>query len=208
MQLTISYGDHLRKMAGVPSINSNPKSNEFCIKQHSNPNPAVVCTKCYAFRALETYRQSAVAAYERNSILLSSGIIPINELPFLNASFARFHSFGELINMYHLQNFINFSIKNSFVKFGLWTKRTDIIRKVSKFPKNMVLIYSNPWLDRPMNVPELYHKVFNVVTGDYIQKTGIKTNCHGKCIECRKCYLSNTKIIIEHGRTGVGAGKL
>ena len=62
---------------------------------------------------------------------------------------------------------INIVNKNKHCNFTLWSKRNDIIKKYfdkNIKPKNLILIYSNPKLNKPMNKPPKYFdKTFNNV---------------------------------------------
>lgn len=63
-----------------------------------------------------------------------------------------------------------------------------------KLPNNMIMVYSNPIIDKIVKVPpKHFHKVFNVV-----RDADVKVNCAGKCINCLKCYKKNEEnCIIE-----------
>jgi hypothetical protein len=66
-------------------------------------------------------------------------------------------------------------------------------------PANLVLIYSNPRLDRIMErPPKAFDKVFNNVPKEYDGAA----NCTGqKCIECLACYThGGTDVIVEHAK--------
>jgi hypothetical protein len=61
----------------------------------------------------------------------------------------------------------------------------------------MILIYSNPRLDRIMErPPKAFDKVFNNVPKEYDGAA----NCTGqKCIECLACYRhGGVDVIVEH----------
>ena len=99
----------------------------------------------------------------------------------------RFHSHGELINSTHFYNFLLICECNPRCTFSLWTKRRNIVSsildKVGK-PKNLILIYSNPKLNKPLkNVPRHFDKTFNNITYD-----DPSINCHMKCKDCMMCY--------------------
>ena len=144
-------------------------------------------------------RKNCVPAFEHNSLLLSSRELQPAELPAVNAAIFRFHGHGELINSLHLRNLYAIADKNPTTIFALWTKRRDIIRKGARRPDNVVLIYSNPSLDRLMQRPPAgFDRVFNNVRADY---AGL-ANCDGqKCVDCRACYQHGGEtVIIEHAK--------
>ena len=194
-KLHISKGHF--KLEKIDNISTNTKSNDYCITQHKNKNS--ICFKCYSFKGLN-FRKAMKPLLENNSNLLSKNIIDINFLPTIYKIYFRFNSHGELINEIHLINLINIVNKNKHCNFALWSKRNDIIKKYfdkNIKPKNLILIYSNPKLNKPLlKLPKYFDKTFNNITKDKINDFNI--NCFEKCIDCLKCYThNNIKTIIE-----------
>jgi len=193
------------KLSGIPAINTNTVTNEFCIKMKDTDS---ICGSCYSHRMLNTYRKNCQPAFQHNSDLLSKSILIEDFLPVINSAFFRFNGHGELINMAHLINIVNICIKNPHTSFALWTKRKSLINNLFRFghrfsngsdklPDNLILIYSNPKVDCVQIEPPVhFHKVFNNVShGGYKNE-----NCTGqKCIECLACYKKDSGIdsIIE-----------
>ena len=140
---------------------------------------------------LYSYRRSCRKSFRHNSEILYK---PLEIIPVLNHAYIRIHSHGELINRIHYENILKIADKNPHCKFSLFTKRIDIIKHYPIIPKNLVIIYSNPALNKPIyEIPDYCHKVFNVIIDD-----SIKENCKGKCIDCLKCYKRpGNPIIIE-----------
>ena len=161
-KLHISKGSF--KLEKIDNISTNTKSNNYCIKQNKKQN--TICFKCYSFKGLN-FRKNMIPLLQNNSNLLSKNIIDINFLPTIYKIYFRFNSHGELINETHLINLINIVNKNKHCNFTLWSKRNDIIKKYfdkNIKPKNLILIYSNPKLNKPMNKPPKYFdKTFNNV---------------------------------------------
>lgn len=63
-------------------------------------------------------------------------------------------------------------------------------------PSNVILIYSNPKVDKVIKtVPKGFHKVFNVVSSEEVAEI----NCGArKCLECQRCYsFDTTSVIVE-----------
>jgi len=90
----------------------------------------------------------------------------------------------------NLDNYIKICKHYKATKFALWSKRKDIIKAYfnkHKKPKNLILIYSNDTINKPIKKPFGYFdKIFNTVSKDKFIK---KQNCTGqKCIDCLKCY--------------------
>jgi hypothetical protein len=187
------------KLDGFLSISTNTLTNAFC--QTRATNPSSVCGQCYSMSMLSTYRKSVSIALQRNTELLSSRPLSADELPIINAAMFRFNSHGELINTMHLQNLVAIVRHNSATTFTLWSKRIGLVRDYfarNPIPANMLLIYSNPFLDRIMDFPPVpFHKTFNVVNAGH---EVARQNCTGqKCIDCRRCYTIGdpTTTIVE-----------
>ena len=187
------------KLSGIPAINTNTITNPFCVKMSKSKK--TICGQCYSVSMLKTYRKNCQPAFQHNSDILSDSVLLPQFLPFLNYSFLRINGHGELINSVHLENIINICIKNSHCTVALWTKRKDLVApfiKDNKIPDNLILVYSNPTIDKPLSIPPVgFHKVFNNVTQ---KKYEASENCTGqKCQECLACYKKNSGIdvIIE-----------
>tara|TARA_E500000305_G_scaffold103529_1_gene99089 strand:- start:323 stop:952 length:630 start_codon:yes stop_codon:yes gene_type:complete len=184
--------------SAINSINVNTLTNEYCIKQSKNKNS--ICSVCYSINSLTSFRKNMVNPLQRNSELLSNNIIEFSLLPTILELYFRFDSHGELINLNHLQNYTNIALKNPHCNFALWSKRFDLIKKFfdnNQKPKNLILIYSNSKLDKPLNkLPKYFDKSFNNVTKE--NKDNFNINCNSKCVDCLLCYTHNeTKTIIE-----------
>jgi len=184
------------KMRNMWSINTNSLTNPFCCNR-SQTN--TICAYCYSRKMLKGLRASCVLAFEYNSKLLSSNVLPENILPVICKPILRFSAHGELLNLTHMKNYLNIARKNPKTIFGFWTKRLDIVTAQHlKFkPKNIIYIYSNPTINDPMPVvPKQFDKIFSVYTKDFLAgHKRIKINCkgvkEGGCINCRKCYSPN-----------------
>ena len=161
-QLHISKGAF--KMEGINNISSNTLTNEYCIKQKDKKD--IICNKCYYFKGLN-FRKSMVNVLQNNSELLSNSIIEWDNLPRIFDLYFRFSSHGELINLNHLENLNNICLKNPKTTFTLWSKRFDIVKKFfdnNEKPSNLILIYSNPILNKPLEkLPKYFDKTFNNV---------------------------------------------
>ena len=183
------------KMSGIPSLNTDTTTNEFCKKMSKTDT---ICGSCYSWRMMTTIRKNCQPRWKLNSDYLSAKVHDTDYLPKVDSIVARFKSHGELINKTHLLNLITICENQPLTTFTLFTNRRDLVQSVFKnrdIPNNMVLVYSNPKVDKPMDsVPLQFHKVFNVVTYD----SNI-VNCRGKCITCMKCYdtKDRTEQIIE-----------
>ena len=185
------------KLTGIPAYNTNTKSNEFCIRQKDTDT---ICGQCYSHKMLDTYRKSCIPAWQHNSDEFSDWI-DWDDLPVVNAAFVRLNGHGELINDTHYQNIIRLARKNPHTTFALWTKRASIVRQyqarpIHGMPTNLILVFSNPRIDKVIGVPRGFHKVFNNVS----KGSTAPQNCTGrKCMECLACYRkdSGIDVIVE-----------
>jgi len=202
--MTLHLSKMSGKLTGIPAYNTNTTSNEFCIRQKDTDT---ICGECYSHRMLATYRKSCIPAFERNSVAFAEWI-DWADLPFINAAFVRLNGHGELINETHFVNIIRLARKNPHTTFALWTKRASITRKFTKpyngknltlrrgVPNNLILVFSNPRINKVIGVPRGFHKVFNNVSKGSTEPQ----NCTGKkCIECLFCYRkdSGINVIVE-----------
>ena len=172
------------KMLDIPSINTSSLTNPFCIAKSKQD---IVCNKCYSNR-LTKLRPSLERKLLANGALLSSRELLPEELPKLNARYARFSSFGEIINVQHYLNLCAIAKHNPYTTFGLWTKRYNIIKKYPKV-ENIKYIFSVEKVDNdkplPAEILEFFDKTFSVVS------KGEPANCFGSCIDCLVCYTDN-----------------
>jgi len=142
-----------------------------------------------------------VPSFELNSKTLLQGKIYLNEMPKFNktSNIIRLHAHGELQNTQHLKNLLTIVKANPTKTFSLYTKRIDIINDIfakAKIPSNLIMVYSNPVIDKPITkVPMHFNKVFNVCRDKYKDRI----NCGAKsCNTCRLCYdKAKTNIIYE-----------
>ena len=189
------------KLEHIPAINTDTTSNAFCIREYQSGNPNKICVYCYSHNMLNTFRKNCVPAFKHNSDVLSESVLIPDCLPRINSAYFRFNGHGELINETHLLNLIAICEKNPDTNFALWTKRKNITNKVFRTypkPKNLILVYSNPIMDKVMTEPPTgFDKVFNNVSKPVYKSI---ENCTGqKCIECLACYKkdSGINVIVE-----------
>ena len=187
------------KLIGFKAISTNTLTNEYCQDMHKKGKD-IICGDCYSYIMLQSYRKNMQACLERNSKLLSGGVLHDQQLPTIMEIYYRFQAHGELINMNHLVNLMNITKKNPLTTFALWTKRNDLIQKYLKNnekPKNLILIYSNPKKSKIMSKPpKHFDKTFNTVLEHEHKEL---QNCTGqKCKYCLDCYkFNNVDTIVE-----------
>lgn len=118
-----------------------------------------------------------IAKYKANGEILSNRNLTESELGWLTVelgtrSIVRFHSFGELLNMIHLNNFVRIAKALPKTTFALWSKRIDLIKKLKDKPKNLILIYSTPRLDDSTLIPRKdLTKSFQCIERKLLRKT-------------------------------------
>jgi|SRR6056297_376246 len=196
--MTVSISKMSGKLQGIAAINTNTVTNEYCNKQYSRADPDNICTHCYSQNMLKTFRKNCQPSFERNSnVLASDKALDIPKIS-RNNNLIRFNGHGELINAAHFLNLCEIAAAYPTKTFALWTKRYDLVKPLlDKTPANMILVYSNPRIDKVMDTPPKgFDKVFNNVSKEFDGEA----NCTGqKCIDCQVCYnFDTTNVIIEH----------
>ena len=203
---------HQGKMTLIPSLSTNKKLNEHCLKMSKSGNPDCICTHCYVDKTMAMYPRLN-ESLTNNTNILSGRELTSSELKeiasfFLNTAIARFESFGDLNNETQLLNYVRIARAARHTKFALYTKQYYIVRKYfesgHRFPDNMTLVLSSPYIDHVLT-PELvelfkqYHRrvITFTVTRD---KTNPGINCgKRRCVECRNCYdARNPRDVIEY----------
>ena len=186
------------KMKGMCSLNTDTTSNSYCIRMKETDT---ICKSCYSWRLMK-FRTNMVPRFRENSEILSTKRLKPQDFPRPRGLEVRFNSHGELINKLHLINLVEYTKAYPSVTFTLFTKRYNLVVELGdeiKFPKNMILIYSNVNVGAPMkNLPKYFHKVFIVVDKKYASPEEV--NCFGACVDCLKCYNTKDKTeqIIEY----------
>lgn len=189
----VTKGCKSGKLAEIDSVNVSTVHNDFC--QSMKAQQDLSCSACYAW-TFETMRKTLSLKLKYNSELLCQPLLDA-QLPRFNARFVRFNSFGELINMQHFINLVRICELNPYTSFTLWTKRLDIINKafdcnIINRPVNLRLIYSSVNLNKQVDLPRHFDKVFTVYSKDYAVKNATNINCGKlKCIDCLTCYTEN-----------------
>ena len=185
------------KMTGMPAITSSMLCNEHC--QKLSNIIGTVCEKCYTMKYLKS-RPAVEKCYAENTELLTSSVIPIKQLPFINATMCRLETFGDIVNATHLQNYINLIKKNNHCMFSLFTKNYTVVFdyfKTHKQPKNLSLVISSLLLDEPFGLeflPEYLTnvKIFTVYSKQFAKGNNVTINCgKNRCVDCRRCYTKN-----------------
>ena len=129
--MTIKVSNMSGKLYGLQAINSNTLSNVFCQKENQSLNSDKICTICFSWYMLQTFRKGCVNAWEKNSVALSTTKLDwhdIVKLKFKKNDIVRLHGHGELINLLHLDNFVRICQHFCDKTFALWTKRVDLVR--------------------------------------------------------------------------------
>lgn len=185
---------HNDKMQGMQSLSTCALCNENCAKNRNIKGS--ICEHCFAV-SMEKRYNNLTQALIKNGEILSKEILPIDELPTINACFFRFESFGDLINTNHLINYINICKKNPYVHFALWTKHFMIAETVFEKmgiekPENLRVIASSLMMDTPIKKPCWADVTFTVWSSEEKAKENGKTiNCGSKkCINCLACYVN------------------
>ena len=185
------------KMTGMPAITTSMLCNAHC--QKLSNIIGTVCEKCYTMKYLKS-RPAVEKCYAENTDLLTSSIIPIKQLPFINAAMCRLETFGDIVNTTHLQNYVNLIKKNNHCMFSLFTKNYTVVFdyfKTHKQPKNLSIVISSLIINEPFElefIPDYLTnvKIFTVYSKPFAKGNNVAINCgKNRCIDCRRCYTKN-----------------
>tara|TARA_R100001443_G_scaffold102879_1_gene111151 strand:+ start:746 stop:1339 length:594 start_codon:yes stop_codon:yes gene_type:complete len=177
------------KLEGIPALNTDTTTNKFC--QAMSKKEDTICAQCYSWSMLTTFRKNAVPRFKKNSDYISKKVHDKEYLPKVKSVVARFNGHGELINSNHFHNIITICENQPKTTFTLWTKKHELVNSVlkkRKKPSNLLLVYSNEYIDTIAKLPKNFDKTFNNVSFD-----SDKINCHRACIDCMMCYDVNDK---------------
>lgn len=185
--------NHTGKMAGLESLSTSVNANPYCIKRMQNGNS--ICSHCFSFSMMKQYK-ALNECTSKNAEILTSGIIPADQLPLTPTRYFRFESFGDIINANQVINYFNIAKKNPETRFALWTKNPHIVNKAIESghskPANLQIVLSSPIVNKPVKSVKygFIDKVFTVY-----DKTGSKqvnVNCGARsCLGCGLCYRPN-----------------
>jgi hypothetical protein len=185
------------KMTGMPAITTSMLCNAHC--QKLSNIIGTVCEKCYTMKYLKS-RPAVEKCYAENTDLLTSSIIPIKQLPFINAAMCRLETFGDIVNTTHLQNYVNLIKKNNHCMFSLFTKNYTVVFdyfKTHKQPKNLSIVISSLIINEAFEfefLPDYLTnvKIFTVYSKPFAKSNNIAINCgKNRCVDCRRCYTKN-----------------
>lgn len=193
------------KMTGIQGLTTSCLENPICKKRMENNN--TVCANCYAVKYLKS-RKNVREKYAANTELLTKHEFTLEEVPFINAQYFRFESFGEIQNMLQVKNYFTICNKNPDVNFALWSKNIGIINDaIQKYrikkPANLNIVYSESRLNHVhdknetiqiLSIYPFVDKIFTVYDKNHAED--VKINCGKKrCMDCLKCYKKSDKTI-------------
>lgn len=188
------------KLADLFSYSGSKTNNPFCANQCAKC--IGVCAGCYADGCYK-FRITAKAAHERYTEILESDILTcLPDLSKVDAPFIRFNSHGELAGLNTAINELLIAAANPSVKFGLWTKRPELIaqaiEQIGFRPANVSLVYSSYFVDNAVKLADVnkmfcvdFDHVFTVYKPENMpdNKTAYTCKCGPKaCVNCGVCY--------------------
>jgi hypothetical protein len=184
---------HTGKMRGIFSISTSVLENPFCKKRKELDE--CICSKCYASRYMKM-RSNMEKVFRKNTLILTSEILPDDKLPLVCNLYFRLEAFGDLINKKQVINYFNLCNKNPQTKFALWTKNPQFIHDVIIHdnickPNNLQIIYSSLIINKQGKTKyDFVDKIFTVFDKEHAKSVDI--NCGSKsCITCKLCYEKN-----------------
>lgn len=190
--------NHTGKMEGMQSLSTSCICNPACLARMQDPES--ICSHCFAAAMHKRYSNLG-ACLEKNTLVLSSRLFEICELPMINAAFFRFESFGDLGSVTQARNYIRLAKRNPWTRFALWTKNPAILARAIDLeggkPENLNVILSSPYINVPCERSgwPFVDKTFTVwdkAGQKELQAAGGCINCGSKkCIDCLVCYTKN-----------------
>lgn len=193
------------KLEGFLAISTSARDNARCRINAMNPDS--ICAKCYAMQML-AYRESLDEHLVENKNILTSGIIPYEDLPVVMAIAERLEFAGDVENIenggiFQVANYFNICTKNPNTTFAVWTKNPDVygaaIAAGYKKPDNLLIVYSSPIINKVSDLSKKYtfiDIIFTVYTADYALEHDVKINCgNAKCKHCMRCYTKHENVI-------------
>lgn len=192
-----SISTHGGKMSDIPSISTSCLCNPFCKARRAAADDNSICARCYAHNYL-TFRATLREKLERNTAFYTNADIQPEDVPRLNYSVFRFESFGELVNVQQLKNYVTIANKNPNTVFTLWTKRLDIVKNAIEHGlqtyDNFNIIASSRNINKSdmeyylNKYGNIFDACFTVYSPEHIRENNIQIDCIGDCINCLKCY--------------------
>ena len=184
---------HNGKMEEMISLSTSVLNNPYC--QARQKIKGSICEKCYSENMHNMYSDLARCT-ARNTEVLTSHVIPVNEWPIVNNSVFRLEAFGDLNNYIQVINYFNFCRRNPNTTFSLWTKNPWLISEAlkcdEKKPRNLIIILSSIFINKKAS--EAYVKKYPFIDKVFtVYDNGTKSNCAGlNCNACRRCYSKRT----------------
>ena len=188
--------NHTGKMKGMQSLSTSVIENPICRERAKVKGS--ICEKCFAAQMFQRYGEGFKDCFKRNTEVLTGTIIPVEDMPILNAAYFRLESFGDLQNETQVINYFNLAKANERTVFALWTKNPVFIDRVIKAghrkPKNMIIILSSCFINKEDPIKyDFIDKVFTVYDKQFIREHDVNITCGARnCLTCRRCYSKRT----------------
>ena len=191
------------KMSGMYSLSTSVLENDICRRRAKVKGS--ICEKCFSKRMSEAYgkdpeKDTYNKPFIKNTEVLTSVIIPVNEWPVINALYFRLEAFADLNNETQVINYFNFARRNPKTIFALWTKNPVFIKRVLdagyKKPRNLIVIQSSCFINKQdAIVYDFIDKEFTVYDKKYINENNVEINCGARhCLSCARCYTKKKEL--------------
>jgi hypothetical protein len=169
----------------------------------------VICEKCYAWKIEKLYTKTHQAL--SNNDFLKYELLSKNDLLIITTylkqfNYIRYNSFGEVETITQLKNYFNIAKMCKESHFTLYTKNFKILEKylkIHKQPKNIKIILSSYFINKPLKRDNLSNKLkHNNIFTVYDKNTQPTQNkksvaCGKDCSKCMLCYLKNKDLYIN-----------
>lgn len=191
------------KLTGICTINTDPQDNIFCtaMEKRGKNDKNLICGQCYAFHNLRSFRKSCTPRFRNNGRLLRTKLNDSQLPSFSPGEIVRLSGYGEIHNLWHVENYFRMAEIHPHATFVLFTKRSNLVKKwlnCEKPPENMILIRSSFKINIiTVKPPFGFHKIFNVFTAEYAAEHKVDINCYGNCASCMRCYRKDGPSVIN-----------
>lgn len=156
-----------------------------------------VCSVCYADnRNNYTYESVKIGQVKRlcgvyKKDWVDAMVVLINH--YSKIPYFRWHDSGDLLGVWHLIKIIEIAKKIPKIKFWLPTQEHKIIRKLEKYPSNLIIRESAIYIDRPLIKSRFPTSAVSSSPDNF---TCNAPNQKHQCLECRDCWDKEVESVI------------
>ncbi len=208
LHIVLDMGHVNSKIFMIPCIGTSCLENDYCAHAQKHSTDRHICHYCYAKKSLKRYPALNNCLVKNTEILtrrLTDNEINVIAEQMKIFSYIRFESHGDLNNEKQFLNYCDIAKKCENTNFCLFTKHLEFVKKYA-IPKNLSIVYSNPWIDDGvayLSSSTPYLNNLKKITGiDHIftvyeNRENISSKefkCQKQCFNCLHCWKKTDKI--------------